>query len=340
MEGYENSELNALENDRNNTDRGLKNAHPRLNKFKNVALALVLAGGMAISMSACTSFGGDGTTPGNDGTTPGGGNGTTSGGNNSEYSQILENVINSPYYNEVIDDYINSNNKDTQNAEAPIPYTFLEREGLDVNAIKNDQLECESVAYIMNNDTSKLYLSTRAESAEGYYANYVLSYQLTEQEYNDLYMLHEDNYIQSGLFIQELDAQKNAKVESHVNVEKDTFNGLEGRIQYLCDDYIDNEYVYIDVTSANEDAEFTLNVRSAPASRKNMIIENQELRKMNCSSSDWFYNYTNQIFSLTKMTMFDIDNLDEFKANYESITYFDSQRYHNPYTSIENELNK
>ena len=185
-----------------------------------------------------------------------------------------------------------------------------------------------------------MYLSTRAESAEGHYANFVLSYQLTEQEYNDLYMLHEDNYIQSGLFIQELDAQKNAKVESHVNVEKDTFNGLEGRIQYLCDDYIDNEYVYIDVTSANEDAEFTLNVRSAPASRKNMIIENQELRKMECHSYPIYYNFTNHVFSMKLSTGFDIDNLNGFKENSEPITYFDSQRYHNPYTSIENELNK
>lgn len=324
MEGYENSELNALENDRNNADRGLKNAHPRLNKFKNVALALVLAGGMAISMSACTSFGGDGTTPGGDGTTPGG-NGTTPGENNGKYSQILEDVINSDYYNEIIDNFGSDGNLYGSNLEAPIPYTFLEREGLDIEAIKNDELECKSIAYILNNDTSKLYLSTRAETAAGYYANYVLSYPLTQKEYDDLYMLHERKYIQSGFFIQELDTQKRATVESHVNVEKDTFSGLEHRIQYLCDDYINNEDVYIDVTSANEDAEFTLNVRSAPAIRKNMIIENQELRKMNCSSSDWFYNYTNQIFSLTKTTMFDIDNLDEFKASYESITYFDSQ---------------
>lgn len=324
MEGYENSELNALENDRNNADRGLKNAHPWLNKFKNVALALVLAGGMAISMPACTSFGGDGTTPGGDGTTPGG-NGTTPGENNGKYSQILEDVINSDYYNEIIDNFGSDGNLYGSNLEAPIPYTFLEREGLDIDAIKNDELECESVAYIMNNDTSKLYLSTRAETAAGYYTNYVLSYPLTEQEYDDLYMLHERKYIQSGFFIQELDAQKRATVESHVNVEKDTFSGLEHRIQYLCDDYINNEDVYIDVTSANADAEFTLNVRSFPDIRKNMIIENQELRKMECYSVDIYYSFKNQVVSMTDSAGFAIDNLDEFKANYELVTYFNSQ---------------
>ena len=339
MEGYENNELTAQENLIVKTNKRLKNLHPRFNKVKKAVIGLVLAGGMAISMPACTLFGGDGTTPGGNGTTPGG-NGTTPGGNNGEYSQILENVLNSSYYNEIIDDYLNSNNKDSQNAEAPIPYSFLEKEGLDVDAIKNDTLECISVAYILNNDTSKLYLSTRAETKEGYYANYVLSYPLTEQEYNDLYMLHEDNYIQSGLFIQELDAQKSAKVESHVNVEKDTFNGLESRIQYLCDDYINNEYVYIDVTSANEDAEFTLNVRSAPASRKNMIIENEELRKMECSSDPSSLSYLNNVIYMYNTAFFNTDNLDEFKENSEPITYFDSQTYHNPNISIENELNK
>lgn len=324
MEGYENNELTAQENLIVKTNKRLKNLHPRFNKIKKAVIGLVLAGGMAISMPACTLFGGDGTTPGGNGTTPGG-NGTTPGGNNGEYSQILEDVINSAYYNEVIDNFGSDGNLYGSNMEAPIPYTFLEREGLDIDAIKNDELECKSIAYIMNNDTSRLYLSTRAETNEGYYANYVLSYPLTEKEYDDLYMLHDRKYIQSGFFIQELDAQKNAKVESHVNVEKDTFNGLESRIQYLCDDYINNEDVYIDVTSANEDAEFTLNVRSFPDIRKGMIFDNQELRKMECYYPKASYNFNNNTMHSLSPNRVYIDNLDEFKSNYELITYFNSQ---------------
>ena len=309
----------------------------KLSGITKVISGLVLATVIAISMPACSisdgnnGGSGDNTT---DGTTPGD---NTSG---SKYSQILENVLNSDYYDKVIDDYVASGNKDADNSKSPIPYAFLEREGLDVDAIKDNQLECRSIAYTINNDTSMLYLSTLAETSEGYYANYILSYSLTQQEYDDLYMLHEGNYIQAGLFVQELDAQKNAKVESHVNVEKETFSGLENRIRYLCDDYINTDDVYIDVTSANADAEFTLNVRSLPLSTKYMIIEKQTLRKMECHSYLNSYSYTNYIVYMNDSARFATNNLDEFKANSEPITYFDSAEHHSPSLALENDLNK
>ncbi len=313
----------------------------KLSGITKVISGLVLAAFIAISMPACAvsdgnnGGSGDNTT---DGTTPGD---NTSG---SKYSQIFENVLNSDYYDKVIDDYVASGNKDADNSKSPIPYAFLEREGLDVDAIKDNQLECRSYAYTINNDTSRLYLSTAAETSEGYYANYILSYSLTQQEYDDLYMLHEGNYIQAGLFVQELDAQKSAKVESHVNVEKETFSGLESRINYLCTkDYFFNNkstVYHIDVTSANADCEFTLNVRTFPAIRKTMIIENQKLRKADCYSALNSFIYENNVVYMNDSARFIIDNLDEFKANSEPITYFNSAKLHNPSLALENDLNK
>lgn len=71
-----------------------------------------------------------------------------------------------------------------------------------------------------------------------------------------------------------------------------------------------------------------------------MIIDNQELRKMECYSSLIFYNYTNNIVHLSSASRFATNNLDEFKLNSEPITYFNSGIYHSPSLSLENDLNK
>lgn len=129
----------------------------------------------------------------------------------------------------------------------------------------------------MNNDKSKLYLSVKAETHEGYYDNYVLSYPLTEKEYDDLFMLHTNKYIQAGSFIQELDSQKQAKVESHVNVEVETLNSLGNRLAYLAKQHLRSTNAKIDVVSANQNYEFTVNVKTLPSMRDGMIVDKQEL---------------------------------------------------------------
>ncbi len=294
-----------------------KEAHS--SKLKRAVAGLAVAGAMVLSMglSACNSMSNS-----ND---IGGGNTDIIGGNTeSKYSDILNDVLSDPYYDQVIEDFIATNSVYAENAESPIPYTFLEREGYDVDAIKNDELSCESVAYIMNNDESKLYLSVKAETSAGYYGNYVLSYPLTEKEYDDLYMLHNKEYIQSAFFIQELDSQKRATVESHVNVDTKTFTSLQNRISYLSGQYIGNENVKIDVVSANQDCEFTLNVRTVDKSNKEMISNNKELRIMENHTFPGYYDYSTNVLKMSKITIV-TDNLEEFKNNYQSITYFDSQ---------------
>lgn len=302
----------------------------RLSKGFIAAMAIFMAAVFAFA-PACS---GGNTTEQTDGTQDGGTQGDDSSSQN-RYCDILTDIINDPYYDQVIEDYRAEEYSVIQNAEAPIPYAFLEREGYDVDAIKNDQLSCESVAYIIGDDTSKLYLSVKAETSAGYYGNYVLSYPLTEKEYEDFYMLHDEQYIQSGFFVQELDKQKRATVESHVNVDTKTFTSLQNRISYLCGDkYIGNENIKIDVVSANADCKFTLNVRTVDRSNKEMISKNKELRVMENYTYPLYYNYSKNILKLSNASAFLTDNLDDFKNNYQSITLFDSQGYYYPSLSL------
>ena len=333
MEGLENKEREA-QNLIVKSNNKSKNLHSKFNLIKKAALSIMMASGVAMSMSSCALFPGDTTTPG--------GNGTTPGGNvtESKYSQILQNILDSSYYQSIIDIYNNQNHAYSTNINSPIPYTFLEKEGIDVESIKDEELECRSIAYIMNEDTSKLYLSVLAETTAGYYANYILSYPLTQQEYEDLYMLHDGSYLQAGLFIQELDAQKTAKVESHINVELDTFNGLENIFRYDCENYIQNKYVLIDFIKVGDGAKFTVNVRTMPPSNKKMIIDNQELRTINCSSDNNSFRYDNSIVNMFNASFFNIDDLKEFESTVKPITYFHSQNMRLQGYYIDNELTK
>lgn len=328
MEGLKTKE-NGVQNMIGKSNNRSKKLHGKFSLIKKSALSIMMASCVAMSMSSCALFSGNTTIPGGNGThQDGDATNPNENGTESKYSQILQSIIDSPYYDSVIDKFENQGHSYSTNLQSPIPYTFLEREGIDVEAIKNEELKCRSTAYIKNGDTSKIYVSTLAETDAGYYANYILSYSLTEKEYEDLYMLHDGAYLQAGLFIQELDAQKTAKVESHINVNMRTFVGLEERFQYLCEDYINDKEVLIDVVSANNNAKFTVNVRTMPPIREGMIIDKQELRTINCSSDNNSFKYDNSIVSMLNTAFFNVDNLEEFESTVESITYFYSQNSH------------
>lgn len=277
---------------------------------------------MAAVFAFAPACSGGNTTEQTDGTLDSGTQGDD-GSSQNRYCDILTDIINDPYYDQVIADFVTTSSIYAENAESPIPYAFLEREGYDVDAIKNDELSCESVAYIIGNDTSKLYLSVKAETSEGYYGNYVLSYPLTEKEYEDFYMLHYNAYIEAAFFVQELDKQKSATVESHVNVDTETFTSLQNRVSYLSGQYISTEKIKIDVVSANADCEFTVNVRTFEYI-KGMISKNRELRVMENHTYPGYYSYNSNILKMSRAT-FATDNVEEFKSNYQSITLFDSQ---------------
>ncbi len=236
-------------------------------KFKNIndetkkrIMATVLAGGIALSglgMTGCTSCnpdpnntnppitnpGGDNggsQTPGNNngGTqTPGNNNGGSQTPDYSKYSQILQNVLTDPYYDNLefiheIDGYkAHSNNL----KYAAIPYGFLEDEGFDISKFKDKKLSCISRVYTINND---LFIELQAEIDPGkavfeevktYFANYHLKYTLTEQEMKEILALYKHmytghfektTYLQAPLFVQELSYLKTPEILSKAYITR------------------------------------------------------------------------------------------------------------------------
>lgn len=321
-----------------------------MKKFVTAFIALLTALNIAAMLPAC-DFGGDNSTGGD--TTQNGDNTTNNGNQNqnddnntdndsdepvTQYSGILNAVLNSDYYDGVLENYREQNKNRTTNLESPIPYTFLEREGYDIEKIKSGELSCETVAYIMDGDTTRLYISTQPESPAGYYGNYILSYPLTQQEYEDLYMLHREEYIQAGLFIQELDAQKRATVESHIDVEKETFEGIENGFKGLAEEHAEMQNATIDVIHINpNDLEFTVNVRERHTDFDPMI-HSSELYTVDCYSFPLYFEYETDYLKLSNPSRYGLRDIEQFQTKAHDLTYFDSQGKPYPNLSFKQQI--
>lgn len=313
-----------------------------MKKFVTAFIALLTALSICAMLPAC-DFGGDNSTDSD--STQNGDNTANNGNQNDEdntpvtqYSDILNAVLNSDYYDGVLENYREQNKNRTTNLESPIPYTFLEREGYDIEKIKSGELSCETVAYIMHGDTTRLYISTQPESPAGYYGNYILSYPLTQQEYEDLYMLHREEYIQAGLFIQELDAQKRATVESHIDVEKETFEGIENGFKGLAEEHAEMQNATIDVIHINpNDLEFTVNVRERHTDFDPMI-HSSELYTVDCYSFPLYFEYETDYLKLSNPSRYGLRDIEQFQTKAHDLTYFDSQGKPYPNLSFKQQI--
>ncbi len=215
-----------------------------IGKFKNVKgetkkriISTLLACGIALSgvgMSACENPLNP-NDPGTEITNPGQ-NGGTQNPDYSKYSQILQNVLTDQYYKNLIitdkfgsKDYGNKNSYAHQKFKA-IPYGFLEDEGYDAEKIKDrgNNIHVDSNMYTIGNDLF-IELTVETKASTNYYTQYIVKYNLTNQELKELNALfvnvrsdrHKDckvtNY-QAPFFVQELSYHKNAELISKMNI--------------------------------------------------------------------------------------------------------------------------
>ncbi len=108
----------------------------------------------------------------------------------SQYSQLLQNVMNNEYYNNLIELAKQDNSYTNSAYFAEHPYAILEEYGVDTAAIKRSDLECKTYSFVKNSKPNNLFLYTYAENAGGYYDEFSFEYELTEQEMKDYKMLH------------------------------------------------------------------------------------------------------------------------------------------------------
>lgn len=201
-------------------------AHSKIVK-RGVAFALALS--IAPAAIACTKTPNPNPDPDPD-PTPGKPTPVTPG-DDDDYSELLQNVLSSEYYNGLIDKYKSSSKEVNTFKKAelnPFPYGFYKSQGYDLNAIYNDELDYTASKYIKDDEPNALYIATNIETkgSKNYYTNYLLKYNLTKKESADLKMLFEGNYIQASFFLQELSYTQTPTIVSEYKIEINTYNGI------------------------------------------------------------------------------------------------------------------
>lgn len=181
-------------------------------------------------------------------TIPGENNNDITHGNNSgennlteteqqrEYSQALQYVLNNPEYNALIAQA----KREASNEDHPtynkyfdsVPYGFFEKQGYNVNALKNETLECFAFPFFKSDEPNNLYVVASAEtSAERpYLTQYVLKFKLTEQQAEEFKWLHKENYLQAFLMVDAYSQLTTPEIVNECKITVRAFNGLSASL--------------------------------------------------------------------------------------------------------------
>lgn len=270
-------------------------------RIKMAVTSLALAASAAfLALTGCTTDTADpGTTPG---TTPGADPGT----NPTEYSQLVTDLANDTEVNALIDQA----NQDTSLFSTPLfdphPYSFLEKEGLNVEAIKSGDLYCRTVSFVRDDEPNNLYIMTYAESAgvEPYYSEYMLRYTLTDQEMEDYDKLHDDEYIQAVFLNDAIAAAKTADVISATKMTVNAHNNLAQALRdydydydYYVEKAIGTDYVDILLRDYNTDTGlFNIYLYPRINMSSNMTRSNTKMVKLQLSQGNMPITINNGIF--------------------------------------------
>lgn len=141
-------------------------------------------------------------------------NDTTTNPDYSQYSPILQTVLTDPYYDD----------KDNTFAYEGIPLKSFEREGCNIELIetKLDPRDATTNVYSLNDTPNSLNTYTRFTIDQEVYS-LITSYNLTEKEMNEFKMLVNGKYLQSYLWIHELDKQRTPSYISLVKYDLDVY---------------------------------------------------------------------------------------------------------------------
>lgn len=149
----------------------------------------------------------------------------------SGYSPLLQNVLLSEYYDNLIGSVTNENNVLEGWEFKPHPYAFYESQGIDVAKIKSGETEAYTMTYVLNEEPNSLYMHTRVLVDDYYYQNYLLKYSITDKELDDYHLMHTGYgvyhyYIQSVFMNNEISKTRSPEIISTSKVKKETFEKL------------------------------------------------------------------------------------------------------------------
>lgn len=218
----------------------------------------------------------------------------------SGYSQMLQNVLTNEYYDELIHSVFVDRNLDLLETAAfqPHPYYFLEDQGINTDAIRNEETTAYSMSFVLDDEPNNLYIHTRVLQKNLFYQNYLIRYELTDQEMADYHMLHSGKgqtsfYIQSVFLNEEISRTHTAEIVGSSKMMDDSYEGMKETAknwEFINAKRCDTIFINPD----DESATFTVVVVPNFYDNLHMAFDS-EIATLTCQARE--LNYTNGIYS-------------------------------------------
>lgn len=150
----------------------------------------------------------------------------------SMYSPLLQEVLSDPEYDELYRRYESGEIKEGSTGDLglnlfeAIPYDFLENKHEDVEEIKSGTFAVVADLYVLENNKSYIYSKLdiyKADNEKTYIHQYLLQYQITEQEIEDFTMLYKGDYFQGPIMFQRLASKQTPKVISEFAITEKAY---------------------------------------------------------------------------------------------------------------------
>lgn len=155
----------------------------------------------------------------------------------SMYSPLLQEVLSDPEYDELYRRYESGEIKEGSTGDLgvnlfeAIPYDFLENKHEDVEEIKSGTFVVAADLYVLENNKSYIYSKLdiyKADNEKTYIHQYLLQYQITEQEIEDFTMLYKGKYFQGPIMFQHLASKQTPKVISEFAITEKAYKKIIG----------------------------------------------------------------------------------------------------------------
>lgn len=249
----------------------------------------------------------------------------------SNYSKLVQNILKSDYYKNLV----NENYGPDMNSSPlfdPHPYAFLQTQGHDVDAIKRGDLECRTCSFIKETEPTNLYIITYVENASAtpYYTEFMLKYNLTEEEAEDYDYLHGSNNgiaLQSVFLNDEISRVKTPTIVSKTNMSVEAHKGMQE-----------------DVKKNNKVTKETLGTNFIDIMLKDYSVDNQtfdifvyyphdvtssakkasKIGVLNCRSGLSFVQCVDNVYTFP-IDDYKIVSLESYKNSVENITVYSTQ---------------
>ena len=246
----------------------------------------------------------------------------------SGYSQILQNILLNKEYDNLI--YQATVAKDYQLLETgvfePHPYAFLEGEGFDVQAIKNDEIDAYTMSFVKDEEPNNLYIFTRVMQDNSYWTNYLLKYTLTDKEMDDYHYLHTGEgktafFIQSVLMNNEISKTRKPEIVGKANISIEAIDKITNDLQRISL-YKENKTDVIFLNPNKENATFEMMLVPRYDNYKQMCHENKIITGDFAINIAHTFTMENDVYM--GPTVLDRDYTTKKRKDY-NVTYYFSQ---------------